>query len=402
MPEGVATAGAGARTLWPLAQGLTFLNHGSFGLTPKPVLKAQARLKREMERDPPRFFDHHRLMPRLAAARAAAAEALGTGAEDLVFADNATTAVNAVLQSLAFPAGAEVVATDQVYPAVRNALRHRLEPVGGRLIEAALPWPVATDDEIVAAVERAITPRTVLATFDLIASRSAVRMPVERLAALCRARGVTVLVDAAHGPGQLALDIPALGADWVAGNLHKWYFAPRGCALLWVRAERAAHLHPTVISHGYGGGLAAEFGWTGTRDVTPFLSVPEALSFHRSMGGPALMERNRTLAAEAAALLARAWGTEIAGTAAQRHAMAALRVPGSERFASEETARLLHDRLLQRHRIQVPVFPFAGALWLRISAQAYNEMSEYRRLADAVPAEAAKLDRRSVKALGMR
>jgi isopenicillin-N epimerase len=393
MPEGLPAAGAGARTLWPLPQGLTFLNHGSFGLTPKPVLQAQARLKHEMERDPPRFFDHHKLMPRLADARAAAAEALGAAPQDLVLVDNATTGVNAVLQSLAFPPGAEVVSTDQVYPAVRNALRHRLEPVGGRLIEAALPWPVASDDAIVAAVERALTPRTVLAAFDLIASRSAVRLPVERLAALCPGLGIPALVDAAHGPGQTPLDIPALGADWVAGNLHKWYFAPRGCALLWVRPDRAAALHPTVISHGYGGGLAAEFGWTGTRDVTPFLSVPAALSFHRALGGPALMERNRALAAEAAALLSHAWRTEAAGSPDQRNAMASVRVPGSERFATEEAARLLHDRLLRRHRIQVPVFPFAGALWLRISAQAYNELGEYSRLADAVLAEAPKLDR---------
>src|SRR5687767_2951254 len=149
MPEGQAPARVGARALWPLPQGLTFLNHGSFGLTPKPVLKAQARFKAEMERDPPRFFDHHRLLPRLADARAAAAEALGAAPEDLVFVDNASTGINAVLQSLAFPAGAEVVSTDQVYPAVRNALRHRLEPVGGRLIEAALPWPIASDDAIV-------------------------------------------------------------------------------------------------------------------------------------------------------------------------------------------------------------------------------------------------------------
>ena len=392
MPEGLATAGAGARSLWPLPRELTFLNHGSFGLTPKPVLAVQARLKREMERDPPRFFDHHRLLPRLAEARAAAAEALGASPEDLVFADNATTAVNAVLQSLAFPAGAEVVTTDQVYPAVRNALRHRLEPVGGRLIEAPLPWPVASDDAIVAAVERAITPGTALAAFDLIASRSAVRMPVERLAALCRARGVPVLIDAAHGPGQLPLDLPQLGADWIAGNLHKWHFAPRGCALLWVRPERAASLHPTVISHGYGEGLAAEFGWTGTRDVTPFLSVLAALAFHRSMGGLALMERNRRLAAEAAPLLAQSWGTEIAGLPDQRWAMAAVRVP-VESDASDEAARILHDRLLRRHAIQVPVFAFKGALWLRISAQAYNVREEYGRLADAVRAEAPTLDR---------
>jgi isopenicillin-N epimerase len=392
MPEGQAAAKAGARALWPLPQGLTFLNHGSFGLTPKAVLKAQAGFKREMERDPPRFFDHHRLMPRLAEARAMAAEALGASADDLVFADNATTAVNAVLQSLAFPPDAEVVTTDQVYPAVRNALHHRLAPVGGRLIEAPLPWPVATDEDIVAAVEAALSPRTVLAVFDLIASRSAVRFPVERLSALCRAHGVPVLVDAAHGPGQLPLDIPGLGADWVAGNLHKWFFAPRGCALLWVRPERAAALHPTVISHGYGGGLAAEFGWTGTRDVTPFLSVPDALSFHRDMGGPALMDRNRALAARAAALLADVWRTQAAGVPEQRWAMAAVRVPVPG-DPGEEGARRLHDALLKRHRTQVPVFPFKGALWLRISAQAYNELGEYSRLADAVIAEASKLDR---------
>jgi len=393
MPEGQAPAPVGARALWPLPQGLTFLNHGSFGLTPKAVLKVQAAFKREMERDPPRFFDQHRLMPRLAEARAMAADPLGAAPEDLVFVDNATTGVNAVLQSIAFPTGAEVVTTDQVYPAVRNALRHRLQKVGGRLIEAPLPWPVAGEDEVVAAVEAALTPRTVLAVFDLIASRGAVRLPIERLAALCRARGTPVLVDAAHGPGQAPLDIPALGADWVAANLHKWHFAPRGCALLWVRPERAAALHPTVISHGYGGGLAAEFGWTGTRDVTPFLSVPAALSFHHSLGGRVLMERNRVLAAEAAALLAGAWGTEAAGLPHQRFAMAALRVPGSERFAGAEPARQLHERLYRRHRVQVPVFPFKGALWLRISAQAYNELEEYRHLADAVLGEAPRLDR---------
>ena len=392
MPEGQPAAGAaGLRDLWPLPQGLVFLNHGSFGLTPKPVLRAQATLKREMERDPPRFFDHHRLLPRLEGARAAAAEALGARVEHLVFTDNTPTGANAVLQAIPLPAGAEIVATDQIYPAIRNAARHRLDPLGGRLVEAPLPWPVATDEEIVAAVEAALTPRTALAVFDLIAARSASRMPVERLCALCRARGIPVFVDAAHGPGQLPLDLPALGADWVVGNLHKWFFAPRGCAVLWARPERVAALHPTVISHGYGEGLAAEFGWTGTRDVTAFLSVPAAIAFHRRLGGPTLMEGNRRLQANAAALLADAWGTEIAALPEQRWAMAAIRIPTDAR-AGDAVARRLHERLLKRHRIQVPVYAFKGALWLRVSAQAYNESGEYRRLADAVRADAPKLD----------
>ena len=393
MPEGHSAAKAALRELWPLPRGLTFLNHGAFGLTPKPVLSAQARLKREMERDPPHFFDHHRLLPRLEAARRTAAEALGARVEDLVFVDNATTGANAVLQAFQLPPGAEIVTTDQVYPAIRNAARHRLGALAGRLIEAPLPWPAASDEEIVAGVEAALTTRTALAVFDLIAARGALRMPVERLCALCRGRGIPVLIDAAHGPGQLPLDLPALGADWVVGNLHKWFFAPRGCAVLWVRPDRAADLHPTVISHGYGGGLAVEFGWTGTRDVTAFLSAPAAIEFHRRLGGPALMERNRRLASDAAALLAQAWGTDVAGLPEQRWAMAAVRVPTDAE--GEDAARLLHDRLLKRRRIQVPVFPFKGALWLRVSAQAYNEPSDYRRLAEAVLIEAPKLDSRA-------
>lgn len=399
MPEGQPVAGAGARALWPLPAGLTFLNHGGYGLTPKPVLRVQARLKAEMERDPVRFLERETLGRRLLEARTAAAEALGASVEDLVFIDNATTGVNAVLQSLALPSGAEVLSTDHMYPAVRNAVRHTLLLLGGRIVEAPLPWPVAAEGEIVAAVERALTPRTALAVFDLIASRTAIRLPVERLTALARARGVPVLIDAAHAPGQIPLDLAALGADWAVGNLHKWYFAPRGCAVLWVRPGRGANLHPTVISHGYGGGLAAEFDWTGTRDVTPFLSAPAGIAFHRELGGPALMARNRRLAVEAAMLLAESWGTEVAGTPEQRAAMASVRVPGVFSGPVAEAARTLHHRLLRRHRIQVPIFPIKEALWLRISAQGYNDIAEYRRLAAAVSEETAALDRRGRKRL---
>ncbi len=399
MPEGRAVAGAGVRASWPLPAGLVFLSHGSYGLTPKLVLRVQARLKAEMERDPVRFLEWETLKPRLFKARSAAAEALGASVEDLVFVDNATTGVNAVLQSLAFPPGAEVLSTDHIYPAVRNVVRHRLAPLGGRIVEASLPWPVASDEEIVAAVERAFTPRTALAVFDVIASRTAIRLPVERLTALARARGIPVLIDAAHVPGQIPFDIPTLGADWVVGTLHKWYFAPRGCAVLWTRPGTGANLHPTVISHGYGGGLAAEFDWTGTRDVTPFLSAPAGIAFHRELGGPALMAHNRRLAADAARLLAEAWGTEIAGTPGQRVAMASIRVPGAVSEPIWEAARLLHDRLLRRHRIQVSIFPIKEALWLRISAQAYNDVAEYRRLAAAVSEETAALDRRGRKRL---
>jgi isopenicillin-N epimerase len=391
MPEGQTLAGSEVRALWPLPAGLTYLNHGGYGLTPKSVLRVQSRLKAEMERDPSQFVDV--LEPRLLEARKAAAEALGASVDDLVFVENATTGVNAVLQSLTLPPGAEILIIDHTYPAVRNALRHKLNCVGGGLVEVPLPWPIASDEEIVAAVERAFTPRTALAVFDLIASHTAIRFPIERLTALARARNVPVLIDAAHAPGQIPLDLPALGADWVTGNLHKWYFAPRGCAVLWVRTERQSRLHPTVISHGYGGGIAAEFNWTGTRDLTAWLSAPAGIAFHNSLGGKALMERNRRLAADAASLLSDAWQTEVAGLPEHRAAMASVRVPKVAAGAIAEFGRLLHDRLLNKHRIQVPLFTIKGALWLRISAQAYNEISDYHHLAKAVREEMAGLDR---------
>jgi len=387
MPEGQTLAGSEARALWPLPAGLTYLNHGGYGLTPKAVLRVQSRLKAEMERDPARFVDEPILEPRLFAAREAAAEALGARVDDLVFVENATTGVNAVLQSMALPAGAEILILDHTYPAVRNAIRHKLASVGGRLVEVALPWPIASDDEIVAAVERSLTPRTALAVFDVIASHTATVFPVERLTALTRAHNVPVLIDAAHAPGQVPLNLPALGADWVTGNLHKWYFAPRGCAVLWARSERQGGLHPTVVSHGYGSGIAAEFNWTGTRDLTAWLSAPAGIAFHNGLGGRALMERNRGLAAEAALMLVDAWQTEIAGLPEQRAAMASIRVPK----APAELGRLLHDRLLDKHRIQVPFFTIKGTLWLRISAQAYNQMPDYERLAEAVLEEVEAL-----------
>jgi isopenicillin-N epimerase len=340
-----------------------------------------------MERDPARFVDEPVLEPRLLAAREAAAAALGAQVDDLVFVENATTGVNSVLQSIALSAEAEILILDHTYPAVRNAVRHKLASVGGRLVEVPLPWPSASDDEIVAAVERAFTPRTALALFDVISSHTATLFPVQRLTALARAHNVPVLIDAAHAPGQVPLDLPSLGADWVTGNLHKWYFAPRGCAVLWVRPERHGELHPTVISHGYGSGIAAEFNWTGTRDLTAWLSAPAGIEFHNRLGGAALMERNRRLAAEAALMLADAWQTEIAALPEQRAAMASIRVPGGV----PELGRALHDRLLEKHRIQVPFFTIKGALWLRISAQAYNELSEYQRLAEAVLEEVEAL-----------
>jgi isopenicillin-N epimerase len=201
--------------------------------------------------------------------------------------------------------------------------------------------------------------------------------------ALCHAAGVPVLVDGAHGPGQVPLDLPALDADWYVGNCHKWLSAPKGSGFLYARADRRDGLHPGTISHGYGDGFTAEFDWPGTVDPTPYLAVPQAIEFFETLGGTALMERNRRLVADAAALVARRLSTEVGGPFEMTGSMAMVRLPTA---LKPELAESNQVRLALRNAgADSPVHPLPGALWLRLSAYAYNEMADYERLAEMLP-----------------
>ncbi len=375
------------RALFALDPGIAFLNNGSFGACPLRVLEVQDAIRREMERQPVAFFADM-APPRIREAAGALARFLGTAPEDTVFVENATAGMNAVLRSLSFAPGDEVLATDHVYGAVRNVLAHLERSRGIRVVEAPLPWPARGEDEVVAAVEAGFGPRTRLLLLDHVASRSALVLPVARLAALARARGVPVLVDGAHAPGLLALDVPALGADWYVGNCHKWLFAPKGAGFLWARREAQDMLVPGVVSHGHGGGLAASFDWIGTRDLSSWLAVPAGIAFLEGIGAERLRARNHALALAMAETLAAAWGTEVGAPRAMLSAMAPVRVPGAQE-ASWEAGRALRRRLWEEHRVEVPVMPVGDALWVRISAQAFNVPQDYRRLASALPALAA-------------
>jgi len=374
--------GRALRRLFRLAEATTFLNHGSFGLTPLAVLAAQETLRQEMESQPVQFLNRARLQPRLRAAAAQVAAFLGAAAEDLVFVDNATTGVNAVLRSFPLKPGDEVLITDHTYPAVRNAVRFVCGRAGARIVEARLPFPPEGPDGIVAAVAAALTDRTRLAIFDLVSSASAIVMPAAALARICRQAGARVLIDAAHGPGMLDLDLPALQADWVTGNAHKWLFAPKGCALLWASKEAQRDLHPTVISHGFDQGFVNEFDWTGTRDPTAWLATPAALEFYRSMGDSALRARNHALAVAAGELLSRSWKTGSGAPPAMIGAMALVKLPGGH-SGTLDAAQAVHDRLWQKYHIEVPVMFLEQTLWVRISAQIYNDLDDYERLAIA-------------------
>jgi len=362
-----------------------YLNHGAFGATPKSVLAAEQAWRDRLERNPTRFFQEE--LPALLRHLAAeVARRFGGRGEDWVLVDNATAGVNAVIGSLRLAPGDELVTTSHVYGAVRQTLLYHAGRAGAVVREIPLPLPSVDDDAVVDAVAAALTPATRFAVFDHVTSPSATILPVARLARLCRERGIAVLIDGAHAPGMLPLDVPAIGADWYTGNAHKWLFAPKVCGLLWCAPQHQASLHPTAISHYLGQGMTAEFDWTGTRDVAPWLALEAAFDFFDRFGWAAVREHNHALAVEAGRLLAAALGTEVAAPPAMLGAMASVRLPIVAPDADRQGARALQSRLRERHRIEAPVLALGGHYWLRVSAQIYNERGDYERLAALAPA----------------
>lgn len=363
-----------------LEPGTRHLNHGGYGATPLALRAPQDRLRARMEANPTRFF-RGELPVLLREAAAVLAAFVGTDPARLGFVDNATTGINAVLGSLRFAPGDVLLTTSHVYGAVRHALRHAAARWGAEVVEAPVGMKVANDAAVVDAIEQAWSERVRLVLVDHVVSASAVTFPVAAIVAFARARGVPVLVDGAHAPGMLDLDVDALGAAWYVGNCHKWLCSPKGAGFV-VRAPDAPEIHPTVISHAYGQGFAAEFDKQGTRDATAVLCVADAIAFHQALGGAALRARNSALARRAGAALAAALGSETGAAPEMFGAMATVRISG--RGADWAEAGRLSELLYARHRIVAPFMAVAGGLWLRLSAFAYTEDADFDGLAAAV------------------
>jgi isopenicillin-N epimerase len=366
-----------------LAEGVAHLNHGSFGATPRVVLDAANAFRLRMEADPTQFF-RDALPDLLRQAAQRVAGFLGGRAEDWAFVENATQGLNAIIASLGIVPGDELLCLSQTYGAIANALRYHAERRGARLVSIPLPVPFADPEPLLGAIETALSPRTRFALFDHITSAGAVVLPVREMAALCRERGVPVAVDGAHAPGQIALDVPALGVDWYVGNLHKWAFAPKGTAVIWCAPERQAALHPVAISHYLGQGFTAEFDYSGTRDNSGWLAVPAALDYLDALGPEAVRAHNDALAREAGEMLREAWDSEIAAARQYGAAMASVRLPGSA-GRDRDVGRRLARRLTEDHGLTTAVMALDGALWVRVSAQIYNEIDDYAALAEIAP-----------------
>jgi isopenicillin-N epimerase len=296
--------------------------------------------------------------------------------------ENATVGCNAILRSLRLRQGDEIVVLDHGYGAVKKTVKFVAERAGARVVEAAVPFPDPDVATIVANLADAFSGKTRLAVLDHITSPSALVLPLEEMIAACRSARVPVLVDGAHAPGQLPLDLPRLGADWYVGNCHKWMMAPKGAGFLWAAPERQDDLHPVTISHGLGQGFLAEFDWTGTRDPSAVLSVPESIAFLDELGGSALMARNVALARAGTSVIARRLNSEVGADQAFFGSMGVVRIPVSGPVTPERP--LAVRAALLDARTDAPVHALDGSLWLRISAHAYNEIEDYERLAEIV------------------
>jgi len=374
--------GAAVNREFLLESGVAFLNHGSFGAAPSAVLEAAERWRQRMEANPDLFL--REILPgELREAAAELARFVRARPDDVVFVDNATAGVNAVLRALELRARDEILATTHTYGAVRQAIRYVCDRTGAKLVEAQITLPVADAGILFSAVADRLSERTRLAVLDHVSSPTGLIFPVAELAALARARGAHVLIDGAHGPGQLELDVPALGADWYVGNCHKWLFAPRSCAFLWCREDSKRELHPLAISHHYGEGFTAEFDWTGTRDFSAWLAVVDALRFFDRLGAARVRAYNHDLVVTAASRIAEAWQTPLDAPAAMHGSMIALRLPPRLQAygpPTRDTAGRLQSALLAEHRVAVAVMALGDALWARISGQIYNTPEDYEKL----------------------
>jgi len=379
---------------WDLDPNVVHLNHGSFGAAPRRVLAVQAELRARMERNAMRFFLSD-LEGLLDETRAALGAFIGAAGQDIVFVPNATTGVNAVLRSLQFRSGDELLTTNHEYNACKNVLDHAAAQAGATVVVAKVPFPLASEDEVVDAIVSRATPKTRLLLVDHVTSPTGLVFPVARIAKEMAARGVQVLVDGAHAPGMLDLSIEALSphVSFYTANCHKWLCSPKGAAFLWVRRDRQDEVRPHVISHGANvprkdrSRFVLEFDWPGTLDFTPALCIPASIAFLRDVC-PTWRERNRALALEARKILCDALGVPLPAPESMIGSLAALPISDASKVHPFNLAfnDPLQEELFREHGFEVPLFswPAPPKRVLRVSAQLYNTREEYERLASVL------------------
>ena len=384
MNETIRDFGRIARPIWTLPEGDTFLNHGSFGACPIDVQEAQAHIRSEYSRQPEEFF-RLRVMPdnEMADVRAAGhavAAFVGAAGENIALVENATTGIQAVLESVALKAGDQILITDHQYRAVRLAVEQRCRETGASPLTVPIPVPTSAAD-VLERIAAAANPRIKLAIIDHITSSTAIVFPIRQIVAELGKHGIPVLVDGAHAIGQVPLSLDALGADWYVSNLHKWAYAPPGSAFLHARGDRVGETRCLITSLFADLGFPRAFDYVGTRDYGNWLTIPAALAFHRRIDPDAITAHNaKVLKAASAQLLA--LGALPVCEMENCAAMRSFWLPQRRKDAHD--AVNLRNDLWRDERIQVGSSILNDQLMVRISAQAYVDVEDVIRLGAAL------------------
>ena len=358
---------------------VAFLNHGSFGACPRPVFERYQAWQRELESEPVDFLDR-RLPALLADARTALADYLGCSAHDLAFVQNATTGVNLAARSLDLRPGDEVLSTDLEYGACDLAWEWVCRRAGARYVRAPIPLPLSDPSEVVDALLAAATERTRVLFVSHVASGTGLVLPVDEIVARARDRGLVTVIDGAHAPAQVPVNLAGLGADHYSGNAHKWLCAPKGAGFLHVQPERQERVGAAIVGWGYsdGNAFSERVEKQGTRDPAAWLTVPDAIGFQADRDWDAVRERSHRLARDARRELCELLGTEPLAPESMVAQMAAVRLPRS--------APELSARLFARHRVEIPVGGPERDL-LRLSVAGYTTRAEIDRLSAALARE---------------
>ena len=372
--------------LWSLDPKITYLNHGSFGAVPLPVLATQQQWRERMDSNPTKFY-RRELQPALDEARLTASRFLGSDADGVTFVPNSTTGVGVVFASFPLAAGDEILVTDHVYGAVLYGAQKIAAQAGASVVVVPVPLS-AGDDEVVAAVLGGVTERTRLAVIDQVSSATARRFPLERIVPALQEAGIAVLIDGAHAPGQLPVDLAALAPDFWVGNFHKWVCSPRPAAGLYVAERWRGATGSFPVSWREAEGFPHSFLAPGTVDSSAWLSVPAALELFESLGWEAVQARNGALATYGQRVIADAVGADLRGMpGAEAEAEGGIGVGLSMRLVplaavrpEYKAADAVRDRLADEFGIETVINVWGGQALLRVSAQLYNCESEYERL----------------------
>ena len=384
--------------LWQLDPSVIYLNHGSLGACPIPVLDAQRAWRDSMERRPVEFLLRE-LAPKMEHVRQVLGALVGADPDDLALVTNATTAVNTVLRSIDFQPGDELLTTNHEYNACLNSLAVVAERPGARVVKADVPFPVADSGDILAPILSAVTPRTRLALISHVTSATGIIFPIREIVAALEARGVDVLVDGAHAPALLDLNLESIGAAYYAATGHKWICSPKGTGFLHVRRDKQAGIRPLVISHGTNDPrtdislFRREFDWQGSNDPSGFLAIPAAVATLEGLVGeglPALRQRNHDLALSAQEMLCDVLDTRAPVPPSMISAMTAVTI--DHLFTDDESRTRLDRSLREAFGIEVPIMRCGLDLggpprWLiRVSCQAYNDQADVDALRVALKA----------------